>query len=133
MAILRIFLVLLALPTAAWFAIGTRQAHDVAQASAIVSANPPPSPAAARRATSLLRSAAWLNPDLEVDVLRGQLALAQGNLARARAILFHVIRREPKLLAAWELYARASVDNPVAFYAAQIGIRRLVHLFAPRR
>jgi hypothetical protein len=84
-----------------------------------------------RKATDALKSAGSLNPDLEVDVLRGQLALDQGHQAKARSILFSVIRREPKLLAAWQLYARASVRDPVAFYAAQIGIRRLVRLFPP--
>ena len=64
-----------------------------------------------------------------MNVERAQLALDQGSPARARQILFDVIRREPKFFAAWVLYARASANDRFAFYAAQIGIRRLIRLF----
>jgi hypothetical protein len=124
--------VLFALLCCAWFALSARQAHDVAVADSIVSAKPPLTATQVRRATDSLNAAASLNPDLEVDVLRGQLAIDQGHLAQARRILFGVIRREPKFLTAWQQYARASVGDPVAFFASQIGIRRLVRLF-PRR
>jgi hypothetical protein len=127
----RIAVLLFALLCCAWFVLGARQAHEVAVATSIVSAEPPLTAAQVRRATDALNSAASLNPDLGVDVLRGQLAIDQGRRAQARRILFGVIRREPKLLAAWQQYARASVGDPVAFYASQIGIRRLVRLFPP--
>jgi predicted Zn-dependent protease len=128
----RVVAVLFALLCCAWFALSARQAHNVAVASSIVNDNPPLTAAQVRRATDSLNAAASLNPDLEVDVLRGQLAIDQGHRAQARRILFGVIRREPKLLAAWQQYARASAGDPVAFYASQIGIRRLVRLFGPR-
>jgi hypothetical protein len=123
--------VLFALLCCAWFALSARQAHNVAVATSVVNAKPPLTAPQVRRATNSLNAAAWLNPDLGVDVLRGQLAIDQGRLVLARRILFGVIHREPKLLAAWQQYARASVHDPVAFYASQIGIRRLVRLFAP--
>jgi hypothetical protein len=130
-SLVRPVIVLFALVCCAWFALSARQAHEVAVATSIVNAKPPLSSGQVQRAAKALRSAASLNPDLEVDVLRGQLALDQGHRAQARSILFGVIRREPKLLAAWQLYARASIGDPVAFYAAQIGITRLVRLFPP--
>lgn len=103
----------------------------MAQATAIIGSGRPLSARQVDRAAAALSSAGTLNPDLEVDVLRGELAIAQGHFAQARRILFGVIRQEPKLLAAWQLYARASVHNRVAFFAAQIGIRRLVRTFPP--
>ena len=133
MSLVRPAIAVFALVCCAWFALSARQAHEVAVATSIVSATPPLSSSQVHRASGALSSAASLNPDLTVDVLRGQLALAQGHRAQARNILFGVIRREPKLLAAWQQYALASIGDPVAFYAAQIGIKRLVRLFPPRQ
>lgn len=125
----RVALAGLALLCCAWFALGARQAHELAKATAIVGPGRPLSGQQVTEARQALGAAGTLNPDQEVDVLRGELAIDQGQLAEARRILFGVIRREPKLLAAWQAYARASVHDPVAFIAAQIGIRRLVRIF----
>ena len=129
MPLLRAALVTFAVITCAWFVLGAHQAHDLAQATDIISGQAPLPRAQARQAASLLRSAGSLNPDLRVDVERAQLALEEGSPARARAILFGVIGREPQFLAAWILYARAAANDRFAFYAAQIGIRRLIRSF----
>lgn len=117
----------------AWFALSARQAHELATASAIVESGQRLSPGQVRHAMALLDAAATLNPDPQVDVVRGELAAAEGQLARARRILAGVIRREPRNLAAFEAYARASTDNERAYFAAQVGIGRLVRFFPPSR
>ena len=133
MRVARVAILLLALVGCAWFALGARQAHLVNQASAIVAPGHRLSPQQARHAADLLGAAGTLNPDLQVDVLRGQLAIAQGQLAQARQILHGVILREPKNLAAWEQAARASADDKPAYYATEIGIQHLVRMFKPSR
>jgi hypothetical protein len=121
-----------AIVSCAWFALGANQAHDLAKAAGIVGNQTRLPRAQASQAAGLLDSAATLNPDLQVDVERAQLALDQGSPARARAILFRVIKREPDFLGAWVVYARASANDRFAFYAAQIGIRRLLRSFPAR-
>jgi Flp pilus assembly protein TadD len=111
--------------------IGARQAHEVSAATSIISGSSL-SPAQAHRADLALNRAATLNPDRHVDVLRGELATAQGQNARARSTLRQVILDEPKDLEAWLAYARASSDNVQQYFAAQIGIKRFVRLFPTR-
>ncbi len=113
----------------AWFVVGIRQAHGIDQATSLLSGATPLTAGQAAHVRSLLDQAHTLNPDRAVDVLRARLALAQGDSAAARRILFGVIHSEPKYLDAWIWYARASTGNPVAFFAAQIGIRRLIRQF----
>lgn len=129
----RVAVLLLALLCCAWFALGARQAHLVGQATAIVGPGHRLSPQQARHAADLLHAAGALNPDLQVDVLRGELAIDQGHLAEARRILHSVILREPKNLAAFEQAARASADDKPAYYATEIGIQHLVRMFKTNR
>jgi predicted Zn-dependent protease len=110
MSLARGSLLALALAACAWFVVGIRQAHDTAHANAIVSAETPPGPAAAARARSLLHAAGFLNPDQRVDLLRGQLALDQGDRPRALALFRDVARREPDNLQAWVSVAQASTE-----------------------
>lgn len=110
----------------AWFVLGIRQAHEISVASAIVSRPGPLGPADAAHASALLKEAKTLNPDLEVDVLRGRLASAEHHLRQARQILGTVTKREPKNLDAWLWLAHASGYDPVSFYAADLAIDSLV-------
>jgi predicted Zn-dependent protease len=111
----RVGLLVVAVVVAAWFAVGVRQARDTDRATALVAANSPLSPKAARQAQSLLRAAGTLNPDLTIDILRGELAVNQRHDAQAERILESVTGREPLNLAAW---------TQLAFAAAQVGDRR---------
>jgi uncharacterized protein HemY len=124
----RVALVACALVACAWFALGIRQAHQIARATSIVSLPRPPTAAQARGADSLLRSAATLNPDLEVDVLRGRLARARGDLPAARRILRSVVSREPDNVEAWIWLARASNGSPATF---RLAVRRVEQLIRP--
>ncbi len=73
-AVLRAGMVLVAAVACAWFALGVRQAHDTDAATALVD-GAKLSASQARKADSLLKSAAALNPDREIDLLRAQVAL----------------------------------------------------------
>jgi predicted Zn-dependent protease len=132
MVIVRAAVVVIALICCAWFALGARQAIDLSRATEIASQQRPLAPKQVKRAQSLLDAAATLNPDQEVNVVRGELAIDQGQNRQAREILHAVIHREVNNLQAWIMYARGSKDNLVQAYAAQYVIRRLVRTFPAR-
>jgi predicted Zn-dependent protease len=110
----------------AWFVLSARQASETARASALVNTSAQLSSAQAARARSLLGSAGTLNPDLTVDVLRGQLAYDESHNRQATQILESVTRREPMNLDAWVLLAQATQqDNRAIFARALVVITRL--------
>ena len=118
-SVLRIAGAIAALVFCAWFALGIRQAQSVDAATSILGAGHGPiSRSAANHARQLLDSAAQLNPDQTVELLRSQLALREGDPARARAIALSVTRAEPDNLQAWIAYGTASSNDPAAFHLA---------------
>jgi predicted Zn-dependent protease len=125
---MRLALVAVALVVCAWFALGIRQANQVDDAAAIVAK--PATPAQARHAEKLLHDARALNPDAQVDVLRGQLALQQGDRNGAHRILSDVVAREPDNLQAWVSLARAS-RNAAEFRSALAHVAKLVPRVPP--
>jgi cytochrome c-type biogenesis protein CcmH/NrfG len=125
MRLARASLALLALAVCGWFALGIRQAHDTAAATAIIPPQGPVSAEQVSRATSLLRDARQLNPDQQVNVLLAQLTLVSGHAPRARQILGDVVRREPQNLDAWAWLAHASANEPHAFNLALRRVRQL--------
>jgi hypothetical protein len=125
MRALRILPLLGALFVCAWFALGIRQAHDTQQAMTIVGVQPHASAAQARRVNSLLSAAGLLNPDQEVNVLRGQIALERGDARRARAILLAVTRREPRDLQGWLWLLHAAGGLQPYFNEAGTHLREL--------
>lgn len=111
---LRAMVAALALVVCAWFAVGARQALDTAAATAFVTTHTTATAAAQRRIDSVLKRAAWLNPDKTVAMLRGRLALEQGNVSGARRILTAVTRSEPDNVQAWVALGYAYVgDRPM--------------------
>ena len=127
----RLILALIAIALCAWFAIGIRQAHDTAKATAILSGSGPLSPSQLRAAAGALRGAKLLNPDTEVAVLRGQLALREGNAARAQRIFEDAGRQEPRNIEAWAWLARAAGSNHALIRLALDNIARLEPKVAP--
>jgi hypothetical protein len=121
---LRAFIVAAAVVAAAWCALGARQAADTSQAAAIAGSSATLSPAQARRADSLLRGAAFLNPDGEVQLLQAQVALESGDKLRARQLAEDVTRSEPMNVAAWVVLARSS--NRAGFFRALQHVAELV-------
>jgi predicted Zn-dependent protease len=120
--VVRVGLAVVAVAAVAWFALGVRQAHDTDRATAMVTASAPLSPRDARRAQSLLDAAAVLNPDLTIDILRGELAVDQHHDVQAERILESVTKREPLNLQAWAQLAFAAAeagDRPTLVRAAR--------------
>ena len=114
-----------ALVVCGWFALAVRQSVDTNAAASIIDARTPLSAARAEHASSLLRSAALLNPDRSVDLLRSALALRLRQYAHARALALSVVRREPLNLQAWLAFGVASYGDRRAFLFALAQVARL--------
>jgi predicted Zn-dependent protease len=95
----------------AWFVLAIRQAHDTSKASSIVSGTGSLTAAQAAHAGSLLDAAGTLNPDREVELLRGQVLLGRQQRPRALRLLEGVTRDEPLNLRAWVLLAESAFGN----------------------
>jgi predicted Zn-dependent protease len=121
-------LLVLAVAACAWFVLGIRQAQETDQAAAIVAQRPTAPAAKLREAASLLRSAGFLNPGVQVDILRGQLAILQQRPRLAVQILRGATRSEPMNLEAWIWLAGASLIDPPQ---AKIALAH-IHALDPR-
>ncbi len=103
----------------AWFALGTRQAVDTTRAGAIVNhVNMLTRPQAAH-VQALLSSASVLNPDRQVDILRGIVAQERNDPRHALAIFERVARAEPMNLTAWVYVAQTGYGSPVLKHAVE--------------
>lgn len=125
----RVVICAVALVACAWFAVGIRQAHDIAAATGAIASH-----GSARQladAQSSLGSAAFLNPDQEVQILRGRLAIDQGHPQRAQRILAAVTRAEPMNLEAWIWLTGATLGDPPLAHAALDHIYQLDPLARP--
>jgi hypothetical protein len=126
--VLRLGAVVAALVVVGWFALGIRQANGISQATGLVTGASHLTAVQAARARSALDTAATLNPDRTVDILRGQLALDRGRSAEAQRILLAVTREEPQNLTAWIQLAYAAARNHHDRLLALTG-RRISALF----
>jgi predicted Zn-dependent protease len=106
----------------AWFVLGIRQEHDLNRAQAIVSSANSLSAAQAAHVNSLLDAAGTLNPDQQVNLLRGDVAALRNQTPRAARIFQQVADREPMNINAWVLVAQADFGKgrPLANAIAHI-------------
>lgn len=111
----------------AWFAIGARQAHLVDAATKLLDANAGTHPATRRQTESLLRSAAFLNPGVDVTLARARLAMEQHDFARAKPLVDRALADEPDNLQAWisELDLAVADANAVDVRRVVSNLRRL--------
>lgn len=100
-----------ALVVAAWFALGVRETHELNTVTSLLAGQPRLTAAQAKRADDLLQSAGTLNPDRQEELLRGEVALAAGNVAAAQRIVLNVAHEEPDNIAVWDELARAAGSN----------------------
>ncbi len=96
-------LVMLAILAVAWFFIGARQAHELDGATNLIADHAGNTTPASDRTLSLLRSADFLEPGDEVDLLRAQLALERRKYSKASRLIGQATRSEPDDLNAWML------------------------------
>jgi predicted Zn-dependent protease len=101
----RIGLAVAALAVSAWFGLSWVQARDTGTADAIAFGSSKLSAPRAARVRSLVDSAATLNPDRTVDLIRAQLALDVHDAPGAIRILEAVTQAEPQNAIAWEQLA----------------------------
>jgi predicted Zn-dependent protease len=124
-----------ALVVCAWFVIGIRQAQDLNVATSILAAGQAAPAHELTIAAEALRSAKFLNPDQNVNILRGRLAIARGQDRQAQQILGAVTRKEPLNLEGWIWFTGANLGNK---REGLIGTARIAQLDpldtrAPRR
>jgi predicted Zn-dependent protease len=114
----RIGIALLALIVSAWFGLGFYQAQKTGKAAAVIGGGTARlNPHQVQTARAELSSAATLNPDRMVDLLRGELAADQHHYAEAIRILQPLTAREPLNLTAWA---------QLGFAAARSGNRQVL-------
>src|SRR5581483_11342184 len=113
MAVGRALIAVLAVAACAWFVLGYVQAHETARAQSIVVGAGRLTAAQQRSAADALSSAGRLNPDSTVDILRAELAYAEGHHPQAVRILESVVHREPDNVAAWAQLAAATARGPI--------------------
>jgi hypothetical protein len=111
----RVALALLAIVASAWFALSIQQARDTARASAFITTHQSVTEREAAALDSLLSSAAALNPDETVDILRGRLVAERGDERQGEQLILRVTRDEPQNLDAWLSLAYSSPHNPPLF------------------
>jgi predicted Zn-dependent protease len=129
---IRLSILALAILGCAWFVLGIRQAHETARATAIIARRGVLTATELSNAASLLRSARVLNPDAEVEILRGRLTLAANHPRRAMQILEAVARDEPLNLEAWVWLAGVALGDPPEARVAVAHINRLDPLASHR-
>lgn len=125
MRVARIVIGLVAIVACAWFVVGIRQAHDTASATSLISSGRLTSDVQYKRALALLRGARALNPDQEVNILRGEATFEHGDPQAAQRILRAVTRSEPRNIEAWLALAKASNGNRQLFFGALTRVREL--------
>lgn len=112
MRIFRLVVALVGVVMTAWFVLGARQAHEIKAATTIVARGASAGPRALAQVQPELSAAAVLNPDSEIDILRGRAALSEGRSRDGRQILAQVARSEPLNLDGWIWLAGASLNAP---------------------
>lgn len=110
----RVGLAAIAIAAVAWFGVGARQAHDVDTATALLDHQVGSNATAARRVPALLNSANFLNPGVDVILLRAQLDMAQRNFGGAKTLVDRAVADEPNNLNAWISALHLAIDHPSA-------------------
>jgi predicted Zn-dependent protease len=125
MTILRFAALAGAVAVCAWFAIGIRQAHDVASATQTIESSRPLTQSQLHAMDARLDAAATLNPDRTVDILRARALIKAGRARAAERILERVTREEPMNLEGWVWLAGSALGDPPVARVAIGAIDRL--------
>lgn len=107
----RIIAIAVALVACAWFALGLRQSTELNRATALLSGSGSLSRGQANRIRGLLDAAGTLNPDRQVEIMRGVLAEGQNQTRQALAIFERIVQAEPMNLSAWAYLTQAGLNN----------------------
>ena len=91
----RLAIAALAVAACAWFVIGAIQSHNESRATALINGGGTPTPAQTAQIGHWLDTAATLNPDRNIDLLRAQAEVRAGQSARALVLMKRVVGDEP--------------------------------------
>ena len=93
----RLAIAALAVAACAWFVIGVIQSHNESRATALINGGGTPTPTQTAQIGHWLDTAATLNPDRNIDLLRAQAEVRAGQSARALVLMKRVVaRRAPQ-------------------------------------
>jgi predicted Zn-dependent protease len=132
MRFIRVAILALALAAAGWFALGAREAHELASVTGATTHGTTLSSARARDALDQLNSASTLNPDRHVDVLRATVLAESHQTQRAVMLLERVVQAEPMNLEAWYALAKLGGSDQSLESRALRHILLLVPSLRPR-
>jgi uncharacterized protein HemY len=121
----RAFVLVVAVIACAFFVLGIRQAHDTAAATSIITHRGALDAEQVAHARSLLGAAGTLNPDTQVELLRGRLAFVAGDRPGAVASFEKVVGSEPTNVQAWLLLAEAASNDKRLVDQAFLHVTRL--------
>lgn len=132
MPVVRGALVLGALIVCAWFVLVGVQTRDQHRATDLIDSFSTPAPALTARILGLLDTAATLNPDRNVDLLRAQAQTRSGHPSAALRIAERVAAAEPLNIAALTVLGFAArPSHPAEFRLAERKLRQLAPPVAP--
>lgn len=132
MPVLRGALVLGAVIVCAWFALGAVQTRNENRATDLIDSFQTPTPALTAHILGLLDTAATLNPDRNVDLLRAQALTRSGHPDAGLRVAERVVAAEPLNIDAWTVYGFAArPGHPRLFRLAELKLRRLAPPVAP--
>jgi hypothetical protein len=110
----RFALAVIATAAAAWFVIGARQAHEIDTVSVLLNHQAGNNPATSRRAASLLNSADFLYPGVDVTLLRARLDMERHDYPKAKPLVDRSLASEPGNLNAWISALDLAIVQPSA-------------------
>jgi hypothetical protein len=111
--IIRCGLVAIAVVVCAWFVIAIRQVHAIDAATKLLNnVSTERSAAVQQRSRSLLDDAAFLDPGVDVTLLRAQLAENARDYGRAARLIDQATAAEPHNLDAWIAYLKLRLLHP---------------------
>jgi predicted Zn-dependent protease len=110
----RLAIAALAVAACAWFVIGVIQSHNESRATALINSGGTPTRAQTAQVGHWLDTAATLNPDRNIDLLRAQAEVRAGQSARALVLMKRVVREEPRNADAWIVFAFAAQSQSPA-------------------
>jgi hypothetical protein len=98
---LRAGLAVLAVLATAWFVVGARQAHELDTATNLIDHQAGNTTRASDQTLALLRSADFLLPGDQTDLLGARLALQRRKYSTAKRLIEQATRSQPDDLNAW--------------------------------
>jgi predicted Zn-dependent protease len=129
MRVARLAIAALAVAACAWFVIGVIQSNNESQATALINGSGKPTPAQTAQIERWLDTAATLDPDRNIDLLRAQAEVRAGQSDKALVLMKRVVADEPRNADAWIVFGFAAQSQSPAL--ARMAHAELLKLAPP--